>query len=568
LRTQRSILNYATVVLFTVVTTLTALVTTPLLLGWLGKERFGAYRMINGWYGYLTLLDFGLGAALSPLLARALGKGEAKTLERTLATGMRAYLWLTLLILGVGLAMTPFIHFLIPVRLAIVGDLQWAWMICVLSFLPLSLAPFRTLAEARQHSYWINALMTVQCLLITAMSLLFARAGWGISGQAWAFSLGITAFFTALAWIGLRRHRGLVGSALTAPPDPEIRSSIWNLSWPSLMISVSNRMGLLSDNLIAGGFLGSTMAGLLDITVRLPGLAQTQIQAIGGASWAGLAELHAQGARDIFNRRLLELTTLVTVLGIAALGPIAAYSRYFVDQWVGPGIFRGEVVALIATANALLLGLFTLWGWCFTGTGQVRRIMVPTVVATVVNLVASLVLTWRLGVVGPALGTLVANLTISIWWLPALLRRVFGIAPRTLIGAVAWPLAWGLPYAAGLWWAAHVHQPWGWFGLLAEMGGAALAFLVLSSLVILSPTDRALWRMRLLGLLQLWENRTRSNPDQPGDDTDQPPGPSRGPSDQTGGGSNGPSDSSINLSDPLGDGHGRVLAQANDDTSR
>jgi hypothetical protein len=62
---------------------------------------------------------------------------------------------------------------------------------------------------------------------------------------------------------------------------------------------------------------------------------------------------------------------------------------------------------------------------------------------------------------------------------------------------------WGVPYALGLWWITHVHQPWGWPGLIAEMSLAALGFLVLSGAAILSPTDRALWRLRLLGLRQL-----------------------------------------------------------------
>jgi O-antigen/teichoic acid export membrane protein len=264
----------------------------------------------------------------------------------------------------------------------------------------------------------------------------------------------------------------------------------------------------MSDNLIAGGFLGPAMVASLYTTVRLAGLAQGQLQAIGVASWAGLAELHAQGSRDIFNRRLIELTTLVAVLGLAALGPIAAYSRHFINLWVGPRLFGGELVVVVAVINAFLLGLLNLWGWCFSGTGQVRRVVAPSVVATVINLAASLFLTWRLGLVGPVLGTLVANLTISIWWLPLLMRRVFGIAPSTLIWAVVWPLVWGVPYALGLWWIAHVHQPWGWVGLFAEMGIAALAFLVLSSVAILSPTDRALWRLRLVGLLRLWKNRS------------------------------------------------------------
>jgi O-antigen/teichoic acid export membrane protein len=513
LRTQRSILNYASGMLFTVATLLTAFFTTPLLVGLLTDVRLGAYRMIIGWYGYLTLLDFGMGGALSPLMARALGKGDIQALRGTLATGTRAYLRLTFLVLFAGLAMTPLVVWQVGVpsslagnlnlRTAWVSDLRLAWVVSVLSFLPLGLSPFRSFAEAHQRGYRVNVLMTVQCLLITALSLLFAWSGWGIAGQAWAFTLGIMTFFLMLTWDGVRRDPGLLRSALTAPSNPEIRRAVWSLSVPSLLISVSGRIGLLSDDLVAGGFLGPAMAFSLFVTARLPSLAQAQLQSIGAASWAGLAELHAQRAHDIFNRRLAELTTLVAVLGIAALGPIAAYGRPFVLLWMrGKSVdFGGDAVVIIASVNAFLLGLFSLWGWCFVGTGQVRRLVVPAIISTVINLAASLFLTRRLGLVGPVLGTLVANVAISLWWLPILLRVVFGVSLRDLFGAVAWPLVWGVPYAGALWLVAHTHEPRGWAGLLAEMGLASLGFLVLSVTAILSPTDRTLWRLRLLGLL-------------------------------------------------------------------
>ena len=115
---------------------------------------------------------------MSPLLARALGGAILSALRGTLATGTRAYLRLTLLdlvrgaghdaadrVAGRGAIVAGGCN---P-RLAWVIDVRWAWLVSLLSFLPLGLAPFRMFAEARQRGYWVNVLMTVQCLLITAL---------------------------------------------------------------------------------------------------------------------------------------------------------------------------------------------------------------------------------------------------------------------------------------------------------------------------------------------------------------------------------------------------------------
>ena len=234
-------------------------------------------------------------------------------------------------------------------------------------------------------------------------------------------------FFLMLAWDGLRHDSSLLSSALTTPSSPEIRLAIWSLSVPSLLISLSGRIGLLSDNLVAGGFLGPAMASSLYVTARLPSLAQVQLQAIGAASWAGLAELHAQRAYDTFNRRLMELTTLVAVLGIAGLGPIVAYGRPFFRLWMRgkPVTFGGDagrhhrVGQRLSAGPVLVVGLVlrrhgpgTPVG-CAGGRlhgGQPGGQLAPDAAA---------------GAGWPVLGTLVANVTISLWWLPLLAPQRF-----------------------------------------------------------------------------------------------------------------------------------------------
>jgi O-antigen/teichoic acid export membrane protein len=531
LRTRRSILTYASGIVFMAATVLTALFTTPILLRLLHKDRYGAFRMVTDWLGYLTLLDLGLGAALAPLFARALGQSDARTLRAALGAGMHAYAKLTMLVIFVGLSMTPLIMWQVEVLPGQRGDLRVAWMVCVLSFLAMTFAPLRTLSDANQRGYRVNFLMTLQCLLITALSVLFAWAGWGITGQAWAYSLGIGAFFVMLTCTVVRGNRRLLRSAWRSPADPEIQRTIWNLSLPSLLVALSGRVGLLSDNLVAGGFLGPAMAASLFVTVRLAGLAQTQLQAMGVATWAGLAELYARGDHSTFNRRLVELTKVVGFVGLAVLAPIAAYNHHFFNLWVGQKLvdYGGNTVTVAAALNALLLGLFSFWGWCFTGTGQVRALLAPTLTASAINLAASLLLTHQRGLVGPVLGTLIANLTISIWWLPILLSRRFGISLRSLIGAVVSPAAWGFLYAIGLWWLARSHPIETWFGLAAEAGGAAAGFLILGSAVILNAEERALWRVRLANIIPSRNGRPQSHAMEKGQPIREPANLAAGP---------------------------------------
>src|SRR5437660_5339902 len=102
-RSRRSISTFITGLAYTVVTVGVVFLAVLLLLRWLGAESFGACRALTYWYGQFKLLELGLGAALLPLLARAVGRGDARNVRQVVGAGIRAYLVTTVGFLTAGL---------------------------------------------------------------------------------------------------------------------------------------------------------------------------------------------------------------------------------------------------------------------------------------------------------------------------------------------------------------------------------------------------------------------------------------------------------------------------------
>ncbi len=500
-RSRLATWNYVTNLLFAVVTMAIGLFATPKLIEWLNDERYGASRMIVEYYGYLTLLELGLGGALSPLIARALGREDEQGLRATMAAGIRMYLRVTLTAIVAGLVLLPWITRMIPVAPQYEGDLRRAWLISLSGFLLLGLSPFRALVEANQRGYRVNLLLTFQSVFVVSLSLLLARSGWGITGQSLSAVLGALLVLAILAWAGGRRYPGLI-RGLRGRPDPEAVRQLRKLSVPTLVLNLTGRISYLTDAIVVGYFLGPARVTMLFVTQRLAQLAQVQLQAVGSASWAGLAELHARGEHEVFNHRLIELTRVVSLLGVAGLAPIIAFNQQFVALWVGAGQDAGDLVTVVAAANAYLMALVSLWDWCFTGVGRAARVVWPQAAGALFNLGLSILLTWKLGlIVGPLLGTLASFLATRLWYLMVMLHRDFGTPLRSLAWAAFGPLAPGVPYIVFLWWIARLEPPRHMAVLAAEMALAALVGLLLGSALLLSPQDRALWRSRLLGAL-------------------------------------------------------------------
>ena len=137
-RSSKALLNFATSLAFTVVTLIGAMVSSRLIVRWIGDDRFGEYRALTEWFGYLALLELGLGGAIGPLLSRGLSAGDRPALRSILSAGMRAYLCVMVLAIAIGLGLVVSLPWLIPAPESSRPALWLARLVSRLLFGPIS----------------------------------------------------------------------------------------------------------------------------------------------------------------------------------------------------------------------------------------------------------------------------------------------------------------------------------------------------------------------------------------------------------------------------------------------
>lgn len=494
-RTRKSVWSVANGLIFTLVSFIIGTAATPLLLHWLGRERFGTYRVLIDWFGYIGLLELGLGGALMARLAVAIGRADDAATRSLLVSGIRAYLCVMALMLGFGLVWVASLPKLVLTENVVPSELRIAGLILLIGSMFIPLSVFRALIEARQQAYLISLLLVGQSIFMTALLVTTAWAGWGLIGQSAITVLSQIPVTLFLAWKGLRAYPGI----LQERAQSETTKKLWALNWPTFVFNISGRVGLLTDNIIIGLFVGPVAVVPFFLTQRLATIVLGQIQGIGNSTWAGLVELHSQGKAEIFRARLLELTSLVSGLGICMLGTVASYNHYFIDRWVGEGNYAGEAVTIIACVNIWLWAVYGLWGWPVSGTGNIGMWVPYAVAFATINILVSVAATFAVGIIGPLIGTLTAFIFINSWAMPRVLSQIFRFSPWELWRAALAPFVWGLPYVLILWLVARSHKPMGWLGLLIEMALAGLAGLMLWWKMSLSKSERTLWVARVQG---------------------------------------------------------------------
>lgn len=503
-RSQKAILNFISSFGLTLVTFLTAMISSRLVISYIGDERFGAYRSLFDLFGYLNLLEAGISASLRPLLAKALAQPGSEEVPGLLKFGQRMFRlgMIVHFIVGVGFAIFSF--WLIPVSPVLRQDLLIGSIIFTLGLFNLTFCTTRCLCETLQNAFLVNLLLMFQSVCVTFTSMILCRMApdWGISLLAFSLVFWVIQF-NFILWFIMRPE--FKRWPLDQVDSRNSRLSVRN--WlvhgrDTFLLMLSGRASLHSNNLFLGFFHGQVDVTRLYATQRLFDVVQTQLFAIGNSSWAALAEIYHSNQHERFRSRVLQLIRLILVLGIAVIVPIFFFNADFVRLWVGSSRFGGQSASLILAFQTLALGFTVFSTWCLMGTGYLKPILKLTFVTSILDVIATVTFTRPYGIIGPVLGTTTVFYLVAIPWHLKLLQSHFQIRIRTL-SRLSVPVIFSIPiYVMILSYLKSVVQPENWLQLAMVLGFPALSYLVMIGLLLFRDEEWNLILGRFLPFLK------------------------------------------------------------------
>lgn len=486
----------------TVLTLLVGLVATPLLLDWLGAERFGLVRLLEA---SLALLGVGwacLGTALGAGLIPPLAQGDHPRVRQWVAAAQ-------LLAAGISVAVLVLAALLVwlgplgqPTSLALQGEWQAAfWLLLGGAAL---LAPWqlaRTVFEADQRGARVSGVLTFSSLLTTAVALLLAAHGGGLPGQALAMLCGST--LTGL-WLYGWVRRTYSPWTWVVPARQEIITLLHHVS-RLFLVSLCGTLAVRSEVLAVQTLHSSEEVTRYHLTQRLYALWQGQLLMLGTAMWAPLADLYVRQQRTVLQQRLGQAVAGLAALGCAGGVAAIGYTDHFLHLWgVGQEQFLGGI-AVAAFALAMpVAAMHSLFGWVLAATGHSRQYLVSAGGFALTAVAGCFGLGHLWGSAGVAIGmsaAYAASLLGSLIFLHHLdiFSLTRGLRPVLRALLLALPLAW-LSWKSG-----QAHTPWGWFGLLMEMTAWFSAYLLLWLLVAPPQERHIVWEF----LHRVWPARKR-----------------------------------------------------------
>ena len=178
---------------------------------------------------------------------------------------------------------------------------------------------------------------------------------------------------------------------------------------------------------------------------------------------------------------------------------LACFADRAVNLWLGPNHFIGFGAVWVLLTMMLLEAHHLAVATATMATGKIVFV-VPALLAGVINIVVSVFLAHRLGVVGVALGTLLAQLVTNNWYVPFYVLRQFHTSWRDHFRGVLAPVLLLLVTSLSAGAAARQRT-----AHLSDLSALVLGFLCIFSMggtvvyiLIFRPSDRAFLTARLL----------------------------------------------------------------------
>ena len=497
-RKNKLFLNSASSLTFQVVSVICGFILPRLILGSYGSEVNGLVNSISQFLSFITLMDLGVGTVVAASLYKPLAEYDHENVSRVFVSAKNFFRKIALIYLvylsGV----------LIIYPLTIGSDFDY-WYTAVL-ILAISVTYFAQyyfgvvyslLLEADQRTYVPRILQTVTLIINTVVCALLIHFGASIQVVKLSTSL-IFLLRPAVLSIYVRRRYRI---------DPHIRltSEPIKQKWNGMAQNVAYYVMNNTDTVVLSIFSTLTnvsIYGVYHLVVK--GLTTLCTAAVEGVQ-ALLGNMLARNEQDALNRTFdrLEWTvhTLVTFVftmcGVLIVPFVQVYTAGVHDTDYTVPLF-GVLITLAQAAFCLRLP----YNMMVFAAGHFRQTQMSAIIEMMMNIVVSVALVIRFGLIGVAIGTVLAMSYRTVyfaWYLTkeVLRRPIRHFVRHLLVDAVSV----GAMLAATFW--IHISEITykGWILMALKVGVICGAICLALNIVF--------YRQQTLGLLRRFRRRAK-----------------------------------------------------------
>lgn len=404
----------------------TNFVLSPFIVRSLGTTAYGAFVLANSLVGYLGLLDLGVRGAVTRYIARFHSSGQHEDASQLTSAALKIFglAAIAAVVLSVGLAAVVDRVFQVPpgvttaIRIvAIVGGVNIAVALIdgVLGGVIIGLQRFDYTNGIEVAIGAVRALAVVTAL----------NYGKGIVALA-LLQLGSSVARLAIDYAACRRLYPQL--RLRFGGDKQYMKVVLSFGLASSVLHIAGQIMLFGDSAVIGIFLPVGMVTYFAIAGNLTDYGRQVAGGVSRVLTPLVSAVEARGENAAIIRSLLVGARSATLLVLPVAVTFIIRGTTFIRLWMGAeyATLSGQVLAVLAVFLAVHAA-YEVMTASMMGINRHRGLIPIFLADAVCNVVLSILLVPRFGVVGSALGTVIPQLVVTLLIGPWYVRRELGV---------------------------------------------------------------------------------------------------------------------------------------------
>lgn len=395
------------------------------LIYYMGAEYLGLNGLFTNIFSFLNLAELGIGSAIVFSMYKPIAENDIEKIKSLEHLYKKFYLIISLIVGGVGLAVTPALPYLMNGGVSVDINIYILYiMYLVYTLVGYWSAHKRSLLFAYQRNDVENKIKTICIICMTIIQIVVLVI---FKNYYLYFSISILFTLIECVWIQIiatKMFPEIKGKAqpIDSITKKEITKNVTALS----MHKIGGAVVFSTDNILISTFLGVVVLGAYSNYYLITASLGSIFSLICTSLTASAGNLVASTSSDYVYDRYKKIYFMFSFLASFSTICLISLFQPFMQKWTGGGEYMLEFSTVIIISLSFYFTRMRSGVSVFKdAAGLYWQDRWKPIIESVVNLITSIVLIKLIGINGIFIGTIISTLVAPFWWEPYVLYKYY-----------------------------------------------------------------------------------------------------------------------------------------------
>lgn len=419
------------------VSTIIGVIMLPYIVNYLGVLEYGIYVLLISSIGYFSLLNLGFTDAIIKYVSEYHTLDQADLIRKITSTASYLFLFVGLIVFFLSIISSGYLPYYFNLKQNYYSTFKFGFILLAFNFIiSLQGSILASVISGYQQIQIVKIFNLVQILLYNGLIYLFVKLDFGVLGIICAAL--VSGFLHYIFCLFFVFKKGINYSIYFSDFDKSLLSSIFPYSFKIFILGLTSQLLYKTDAIVIGIILGASALTGYDLMFKISIIIATLSTVFSDVLFPAYSRLSAtKNYNDI--EKLLNFNLLISFSIVSFFVCfLHVWGDSIFDIWVGNKVEVSHNVFMVMISINFLHAV----GPCFTALkaiGEVRIMMISSIINAIFNLFLSIYLAHKVGIIGVLYSTILSHLFTDTFTSFYLIKRFFGISLTKLFLEVIIP---------------------------------------------------------------------------------------------------------------------------------